>query len=634
MTDTTKPSQRQAVDKFLVQNARVLMIDDEPILIELVRAFLEDAGYETFEGISEPQTALDSIRSQRPDVILLDLMMPEVSGFDILEQVRGDEALRAVPVIVMTSASDAHTKLRVLELGAADFLEKPVDPSELVLRLRNTLAFKAQNDRMSWFDPLTNLPNRKLFLNQLRSAVRRATDSRQVCALLNINIDRFNKINETLGHRAGDLLLCQVAQRLQRSLFATDTPMPLGERRRPWSVSRIGGDEFTVLMPGLTDTDEAASAARRMLEALGQSMQIEGQEVFVSATIGVAACPIDSDDPERLLQQANSALSAARERGRNQYAFYSRDLDSQNRERLALENDLRKGIPAGEFELHFQPKVNVASGRIVGAEALLRWNHPKHGRISPAHFIPVAEELGLMSELAEVILAQACTEAVRWREAGVDDCKVAVNISPQQFGDDLLLRQVAKALQTSGLDPALLTLELTETVLMHDTEAALQRLKTLSGLGVRTSLDDFGTGFSSLAYLQRMRIDELKVDKSFVDPLPEQADSAEIVRAILAMSHSLGMEVVAEGVETREQLQFLREAGCDIYQGYLFSKPVPSDTFLMMARNQRAKQAQARARSAAPMPRHAEPAAAAGAREAKKTTATADASVGTPGAGH
>ncbi|MEZ5657472.1 MAG: EAL domain-containing protein [Burkholderiaceae bacterium] len=622
MSDTASKSSRSSVDKFLVQNARVLMIDDEPILIELVRAFLEDAGYETFEGISEPKTALLSIRDQRPDVILLDLMMPEVSGFDILEQVRGDDALRSIPVIVMTSASDADTKLRVLELGAADFLEKPVDPSELVLRLRNTLAFKAQNDRMTWFDPLTNLPNRKLFLNQLRSAVRRAVESNQVCALLNINIDRFNKINETLGHRAGDELLRQAAQRLQNALFDSGTQVPIGDRRRPWSLSRIGGDEFAALMSGLEDTVEPTYAARRMLEAMSKPMQLDGQEIFISATIGVAACPIDSAEPERLLQQANAALSAAKDRGRNQYAFYSNDLDSENRERMVLENDLRKGIPAGEFELHFQPKVEVATNRIIGAEALLRWNHPKHGRVSPATFIPLAEELNLMNELSEIILAQACAQAVRWRENGVHDCTVSVNVSAQQFSDDLLLQQVSSALANAGLEPAMLTLELTESVLMHDTEAALERLLTLSELGVHTSLDDFGTGFSSLAYLRRMRMDELKVDKSFIDPLPDQADSAAIVRAILAMSHSLGMVVTAEGVETPEQLAFLREAGCDIIQGYLFSKPLPADTFLKLLLKQRTAEANKRALATRGVPRHA--GAAEGQYTSERSPATAN----------
>lgn len=605
-------SERQALDKFLVQNARVLMIDDEPILIELVRAFLEDAGYETFEGLSEPTRALDQIGNQRPDVILLDLMMPEVSGFDILERIRDSDTLRQIPVIVMTSASDANTKLRVLELGATDFLEKPVDPSELVLRLRNTLAFKAQHDRLTWFDPLTNLPNRKLFMNQLRSAVRRSVASDQLCALLHINVDRFKKVNETLGHRAGDQMLRTIAQRLQHNLYGGDALGTADAPRQPWSLSRIGGDEFTALMPGLTGTDEALQVARRMLQSMSRPVDIDGHEIVTSGSIGIAACPLDARDAERLLQHANAALSAAKDRGRGHLAFYSEDLNKRNMTRLTLEQDLRKAVGAGELELFYQPKVDCGNGRIIGAEGLLRWNHPKMGRVSPAVFIPIAEELGLMHEIADVILAQACRQAVRWVRAGVRDCYVAVNISAQQFGDDRLIKQVRNALEASGLRPQNLTLELTESVLMNDTEAALQRLETIKRLGVNTALDDFGTGFSSLAYLKRMRIDELKIDKSFIDGLPHDADAAAIVRAILAMSHSLGMSVTAEGVEQPEQLDYLRAHHCEVFQGYLCSKPVTADAFFALLRRQQMPGALPAAEAArgAP-PRHAPPATAA-----------------------
>lgn len=587
MTSQTSTTETQSLDKFLVQNARVLMIDDEPILIELVRAFLEEAGYEAFEGLSDPAKALGSIRKQTPDVILLDLMMPEVSGFDILEQVRADESMGHVPVIVMTSASDADTKLRVLELGATDFLEKPVDPSELVLRLRNTLAFKAQNDRMKFFDPLTSLPNRKLFMSQLLSTVRRTIASKKTSALLHISLDRFDKVNETLGHRAGDQLLRAAARRLQDALRGGDTAVRGDEMPQGWSLSRTGGNEFMALMPALASTHEPFMVARRMLKALEEPFDIDGREIYTSGSIGVSACPLNATDADALLQRAQTAHSAARSRGRSQYAFYSKELDAENRQRLTLEGDLRKAIGADEFELHYQPKIDLTSGRIVGAEALLRWNHPTRGRVPPLEFIPVAEELGLMTELAEVILEQACTQAARWRRADMNDLCVAVNMSATQFGDDRLLKQVEHAIRMARIDPAMLTLELTESVLMHDTEAALARLEAIKEIGVRTSLDDFGTGFSSLAYLRRMRIDELKIDKSFIDPLPEQSDSAAIVRAILAMSHSLGMDVVAEGVERVEQLAFLREAGCDVFQGFLRSKPVPADTFFEMVTKER-----------------------------------------------
>lgn len=578
----TETSAETSADHAVMTHASVMMIDDEPILIELVRAFLEEAGYNEFIGINDPETAMGSIQANKPDVLLLDLMMPKVNGFEILEQVRADADMRHLPVIVMTSASDAKTKLRVLEMGAADFLEKPVDPSELVLRLRNTLAFKAQRDRMIYFDALTNLPNRRLFMNQLSSAVRRNSRNQKICGVVHIDIDRVKQINETLGHRVGDAVVKIVAQRLQSCLAGVD---PMGanvDSSAAWSLSRIGGAEFVALMPGLSRIEEAAGLARRVVGAMNSPVHVEEHELFVTTCIGIAASPSDGDAPDRLLQHANAALAAAKQSGSNTYSFFSADLNSKAIERLTLEKDVRKAIANQEFVLFYQPKVDVQTNQIVGAEALIRWNHPTRGMVSPNEFIPLAEELGLITEIGSWVIETACAEAVRWREAGKPDCTVSVNISPPHFYDGRLLQDVQSTLEATGLNPCMLMLEITESMMMRHTTENLLTLESLKTMGVRTSMDDFGTGFSSLTYLKRMRIDEIKIDRSFVAGVPDDAESAGIVRAVLAMSSSLGLDVTAEGVETEEQLEFLRDIGCRVYQGFLCSQPIPADRFQML----------------------------------------------------
>jgi diguanylate cyclase (GGDEF)-like protein len=566
-------------------HARVMMVDDEPILIELVRAFLEDAGYNDFIGIHKPETALERLRSETPDVLLLDLMMPKVSGFDILEQVHIDSDLKHIPTIVMTSASDADTKLRVLEMGATDFLEKPVDPSELVLRLRNTLAFKAHRDRVIYFDSLTGLPNRRLFMSQLASSLRRATKNNSVTGLVKIDVDRLKRVNETLGHRVGDALVKTVSQRLNACLIANNAAGD-AEDATTWSLSRVGGAEFVCLMSGLKDIDEAAALGRAVINAMAHPFVIDEHELIVSVSVGVAAGPEDASDPDTLFQHANAALGASKAQGRNSISFFSDELNAAALERLNMETDLRKAIANKEFQVFYQPKVDIQKNRIAGSEALIRWSHPTRGMIKPGLFIPLAEELGLVDDIGTWVLQEACEEAVRWREAGLTDCGVSVNIAASHFYDGRLMTDVENTLSSTGLNPCLLTLEVTESMMMHHSRENLKTLESLKTMGVRTSLDDFGTGFSSLAHLKRMRIDELKIDQSFVAGLPSDNDSGGIVRAVLAMAESLGIDVTAEGVETEAQLDYLRDQGLRIYQGFLCSQPLPADRFVNLLRQE------------------------------------------------
>jgi diguanylate cyclase len=566
----------------LMQNASIMMIDDEPIMIDLVRAFLDEAGYREFVGISKPTLAIERMHAERPDVLLLDLFMPKVSGFDILEQVRADSTLKFTPVIVMTSASDAATKLKVLELGATDFLEKPVDPSELALRLRNTLAFKAYRDRSAFFDALTGLPNRRLFLNQLATAVRRAQRTATFCALLSIDLDRFKQVNETLGHRAGDTLLKAVADRLQGIVRGTDAIGRLTEQSTAWSISRVGGDDFTALLPDLKRIEDVEIVARRVLAVMARPFHIDGHELFITPSIGISICPIDAIEPEGLLKQADVALTHAKQRGRNNYSFYSVGINAKALDRLTLQNQLRRGIERQEFVLHYQPKIDVASGKIVGAEALIRWQHPERGLLSPDKFIQIAEETNLIVEIGRWVLFEATRQAKEWLNLGIAQCPVSVNVSSPQLRDRRLQRDVDEALKASGLPAKLLTIELTESILMDSIDEVMDQLSVLAATGVSLSLDDFGTGYSSMAYLKQMPLAELKIDRSFIRELPTDSPSIAIISAVIALAHGLGLSVIAEGVETIEQLAFLKSKGCNAYQGFLASKAVPADQFVEM----------------------------------------------------
>jgi diguanylate cyclase (GGDEF)-like protein len=574
-----------------LRSSTVMMVDDDPIMLEVVQAYLEEAGYTSFVTTSEPRQAMDLFLQQRPDILLLDLMMPEVSGFDILAQVRAHEELRYTPVIVLTAESEPKTKLRALELGATDLLTKPVDPSELRLRLRNALAFKAYQDRLADYDALTGLPNRRKFHYAVDAALRNTQQSR-ACALLHVDLDRFKQINDTLGHRVGDKLLCAVAQLLDRTLCDAEATGWPGSREPDFkaSLSRIGsGNGFAALLPNLHNlkkVDTAGSIARRVLAAFAEPFRIEGHELFVTASIGIAVSPADGQDAETLLKHAEMAMYQAKQRGRKTYEFFSEDMNAHALERLTLENQLRRAVERNEFVLYYQPKVDVGSGRITGAEALVRWRHPEHGIVSPAKFIPIAEETGLIVEIGQWVLRAACAQIQAWKQLGLPPLSISVNVSSGQFKQRKVWHAVRGALAHSELPPEQLVLELTESMLMENATDSVEMLNELKEMGLKLAVDDFGTGYSCLTNLSRYPLDELKIDRSFVRGLPQERDCLAIVGAIIALARELNLRVVAEGVETKEQLQFLRSRACDEYQGYLCSRPAPPEAFAILMRRQ------------------------------------------------
>ena len=561
----------------VMSDARIMMVDDEPTTIDVVQMYLEDAGYGRFITTVDSSQALETMVETLPDVILLDLMMPDVDGFEILNSMRDEPVLCHLPVIVLTSSTDSTTKLKALELGASDFLAKPVDPSELILRVRNTLAAKAYQDRLTFFDTLTGLPNRRMFLDRLDRLLERSRRNQNKSAVLHLNLDRFKQINDTLGQQVGDSLLNAVAERIESSVRSSDLVAASDHLGIP--LARIGGDEFTVVLADVGHLDSVTRVATRIQDSLTQPFFVKGEELFATVSTGIAVFPDDGADKETLLKHCGVALSHAKATGKNNYQFYSKEMNARASERLNLENQLRKALDRDELQLFYQPKVDVQTNQLAGAEALLRWQHPQLGLVSPDQFIPIAEETGLIVPIGEWIAHTACTQCRSWRSIGQNPLRVSVNVSGRQFNSEGLVETIRHALATSQLPGESLVLEITESVIMSNPLQTIKTLESLKALGLAISIDDFGTGYSSLSYLKQFPLDELKIDRSFVTDVCSDSRDAAIVKSVIAMAKGLGLKVVAEGVENQAQKEFLLHQGCDEYQGFLFGKPIPASEF-------------------------------------------------------
>ena len=414
------------------------------------------------------------------------------------------------------------------------------------------------------YDSLTGLPNRNMFLGELDRAIARAQRQDGEFALCFIDLDHFKSVNDTLGHDAGDELLKHMAGRLREALRKADL------------VARLGGDEFVVLLEGTSAGTDLVTVAQKLLCAIGEPLTIHGCSFLVTGSIGIGRYPADGEDAATLLKHADAAMYLAKEKGKNNIQFYTAELADMAARQFELESALRLGLQRNELVLHFQPKVDVAEDRILGLEALVRWQHPTRGLVPPGEFIPLAEERGLIVAIGHWVLEATCRQIRDWRAAGLQAPPVAVNLSARQFADDDLVAHIEQTMKRYGVTPADLGVELTESVLMADPERANEVLRRLRTMGVRIAIDDFGTGYSSLSYLKRFPAETVKIDRSFIAGLPKDSDDAAITQAVIAMAHSLGLNVVAEGVETAEQLRTLRELGCDEAQGYLLGRPIPA----------------------------------------------------------
>lgn len=442
---------------------------------------------------------------------------------------------------------------------------------------------EAEIYNLAYFDVLTELPNRELFSQSLERTIKIAKRDKQKFAVLFIDLDRFKRINDTLGHSIGDKLLKDVARRLAICIRATDSVAYVDHvAHGAIRLARLGGDEFVIKLYGIEAEETVAIIASRVIQALTPPFTCAGHQFVVTPSIGIALYPQDGQTGEELLMSADSAMYRAKNTGRNNYKFYSETMRTKSLHRLDLENLIRTAIEEEQFELHYQPKVDAKSGRLVGAEALLRWPHPERGAIGPNEFIPIAEETGLIVPIGRWVLREACNQVKVWSTSPIGAVPVSVNISSHQFRDNGLVEDVFGALSDAGIDASFLELEITESVLLQDEARTLVDLNTLKEAGISLSIDDFGTGYSSLSYLKRFPIDTIKIDRSFVKDLHKEADDAAICAAILAMAQQLGLNVVAEGVETMQQLEFLRSHGCNHIQGFIFSKALSATEFYAM----------------------------------------------------
>ncbi|MHC1724995.1 MAG: putative bifunctional diguanylate cyclase/phosphodiesterase [Syntrophobacteraceae bacterium] len=676
-----------------------LVVDDDRGARLLATALLEEAGFRV-EQASDGFDALSVFERVTPGIVLLDVVMPKMDGFEVCREIRKSEQGLHIPVLMMTGLDDIESINRAYEAGATDFITKPINwailhhrlrymwraslmsdnlrKSEMknralinalpdlllridkdggILELKESSGFdrvfsparltagtigevfsgevsqlimdrlaraitsgemqffehKFQLDentyyydwrivnsgkdealaivrditerkrteerifRLAYHDLLTGLLNRNSFKDHLAQAVAHAQRHGRYVATLFLDLDRFKRINDTFGYKVGDLLLQAVAARIQDCVRKSDKMARHVAGEWSQSVSRLGGDEFTILLPEINHIQDTAKVAKRILEAVSRPQIIAGHEIFITGSMGITVYPLDGADPDTLLKNADAAMYSAKEQGRNNFQFYSESMNASSFKRLALENALRKALDREELSIHFQPQVNINSGQVTGMEGLLRWEHPEIGRVSPADFIPLAEETGLIVPIGEWVLCKACIQNKMLQDLGLPSKRVSVNISSVQFRPGSLVKAVTHALDISGLDPSCLELELTESALMKNMEESSQILHELKSMGLRVAIDDFGTGYSSLAYLTRFPLDILKIDRSFIRDIPADQDNAAIATAIIAMAHSLNLEVIGEGVETEEQLLFLQKQGCDAVQGYYFSPALPVD---------------------------------------------------------
>lgn len=684
--------------------ATLLIVDDEPLVRKLLKMLLEDQGYLTLTA-SSGEEALAIVEQQPPDLILLDIMMPGMDGYEVARKLKSDKSMANIPIIMLSALGEHSARILGLEAGAEDFLNKPVESAELWLRVRNLLRLKAFGDylkshnlmleeqlqqrtidlerfrsamdasgdaiflinrssmrliefnrhacqvmgysveellrktpadlsdntieqleimydqiiagrspiepietrirckdgsyipvemhreayktgddwiivgiardisrrketdqrllKMAHYDSLTGLPNRNLFFTTLQMGLTQALLSNWQLAVVTVDLDDFNNVNETWGHLVGDQMLTELGQRLTNCLNVSDT------------VGRMDGDEFALILMIREGQADPLQTVERVREKLREPFHLAGQLTAMTASIGIALYPNDGDDAHGLIKHANTAMHRAKKIGRDTYRFYTAQMNVEASARQAMEAALRDTVEQHAFELYYQPKIDLADGTVCGLEALLRWPRPGLPNVSPAVFVPILENLGLITQVGKWVITSVCKQIADWQTAGEKPFRVAVNVSGQQIIEGDLIASIQQVLVDHQIDPHWLEIELTESSLMENTSRTIASLKTLQQMGIKVSIDDFGTGYSSLAYLRRFPIDKLKIDIAFIREVTSNPQDAAIAKTIIELAHSLDLQVIAEGVETVEQLAFLTANGCDQVQGYLFSRPLP-----------------------------------------------------------
>jgi diguanylate cyclase (GGDEF)-like protein len=572
----------------------IIVIDDDPLIRLLVTMALQAVGITTSEAVSGEE-GLQLFNEKGANAILLDVMMPDgMDGFVTCAKFRSLPKGKHTPVLMMTGLEDMDSINHAFEAGATDFITKPINIPLLghrvryMLRASQTTQSLVESERrlyrMAYFDSLTELPNRLFFNEHLQHMIALAQRQNLKLGVLFLDLDGFKRINDTLGHHLGDLVLQATGERLRNSIRASDALVRTGAALDGLAIARLGGDEFTVLLSTIERNEDAATVAERIRLNLAQPLIFGDHELYTTTSIGITIYPDDGETAEELLKNADLAMYYAKRSGGNMYRYFSAKMSETALQRLTLENQLRKAIERGELDLHYQPQLDVVTGEFCGLEALLRWDSHELGRISPAEFIPLAEETGLIVGIGEWVLRKACQQAKKMQDRGIPFNRMAVNVSAIQFLHKGFSSLVTKILAETGLKPDVLELELTESVLINDEDIVLNVLRSLKKIGVQLAIDDFGTGYSSLSRLKSFPIDRLKIDQGFVRNIEQDSDNAAIVVAVIAMAEGMDMKVIAEGVETDGQLAFLKNKRCNEVQGYLLSKPLPSaqiEEFLM-----------------------------------------------------
>jgi diguanylate cyclase (GGDEF)-like protein len=550
----------------------VLLIEDNPGDARLIQEMIAEDPRTAFAVHCADRLGkgLEHLSAGETSLVILDLSLPDSHGLDTFAKVYAHSP--AVPIIVLTGNDDDSLALSAVKGGAQDYLVKSRLDRELLLRSMQysieRKRYQVQLEHQANYDALTGLPNRNLLHDRLRQAVYSQRNSRNI-AVVFMDLDHFKFVNDSLGHSTGDRLLKAMGERLRSVLREGDT------------VGRVGGDEFVLILNDQSNEEVIFRAMQRISAKVAEPITIEGKELYVTASAGISLYPQDGRDVDTLLKNADAAMYRAKEHGRSNFQFYTSEMNERVNDRLALEHALRRALERKEFMLHYQQKVDLRSGRIIGAEALVRWMHPEWGLVRPARFIPIAEETGLIVQLGEWVIHEASRQTRAWLDGGLSPGVVSVNLSARQFRAEGLVRSVSRILQETRLDPACLEMELTESMVMHNVETAVATLQGLKSLGLRLSVDDFGTGYSSLAYLKDLPIDTLKIDRSFVRDIASGADAEDgiLAQAIISLGHALHLKVIAEGVETDAQVHFLKRHGCDEVQGFLYGEPVPPEQF-------------------------------------------------------
>jgi diguanylate cyclase (GGDEF)-like protein len=556
---------------------RVLSVEDNPLDVRLLRecfSLLADVLFLVHDAVNLA-SAVQLVQEKHFDVILLDLTLPDSFGIETLRRMHAQAP--DIPIIVLTGNADDTLALAAMRNGAQDYLLKGQFNINLLSRaIRYTIERKraeAEIKKLAYYDTLTGLPNRVLFGDRLKQAIVMAERDKRGLALLYLDLDRFKYVNDTMGHAYGDRLLKICADRIQGCLRGSDT------------VARIGGDEFVIILPLLSGTEDVPKVADKILETFRKPVQFENHTIYTSASIGIALYPRNGKTADELLKNADISMYQAKEKGRNNYQFFSEEMNEQALARQVIESSLRQAMAQNEFFLVYQPLFDIASRTIIGFEALIRWRHPQHGDMLPPQFINVAEETGMIISIGAWVLRTACRQARQWHHCRSDGLRISVNISASQFKHDSFLGIVESALEESDLPAGCLELELSESTVMERGERNFHILTRLKEMGVSVAIDDFGTGYSSLSYLKHFPIDRVKIDGSFVQDITPGGDNEAIAEAIIFMAHSLKLNVVAEGIEHEKQFSFLHSCKCDELQGFLMCHPLPPEDILPLLRS-------------------------------------------------